>query len=141
MKISEAGIRLIKESEGLRLVPYRDAVGTRTIGWGHVILSRDEYAGGITEVQAERILQEDVSIAEVIVEGLIPSNAKPTQGQFDALVDFCYNLGKHALLVMLAHGWDRVPEQFPLWCHAGGHVLPGLMKRRMAEVTLWNSGH
>ena len=35
MEISEAGLDLIKRSEGFRAEPYRDVAGYATIGYGH----------------------------------------------------------------------------------------------------------
>jgi hypothetical protein len=66
-----------------------------------------------------------------------------TQGQFDALVDFAYNAGvgalaKSTLLKRVnAEKFDEVPAEFMKWTKGGGKELPGLVRRRRAEVKLW----
>jgi len=68
-----------------------------------------------------------------------------TQGQFDALVDFCFNLGagrlaKSTLLRCLNAGrYNDAAEQLLLWDLAGGEVNLGLKARREAELRLWKS--
>jgi GH24 family phage-related lysozyme (muramidase) len=66
-----------------------------------------------------------------------------TQGQHDALVDFCYECGDEALTELTAHGQDQVPVQLPRWVHAivddVETVLPGMVTRRATEVQWWNS--
>ena len=70
-EISEAGVKLIESFEGLRLKPYRDPVGIRTIGFGHVI-RRGENFTVINISQAERLLQGDLVKAEQAVTRLVP---------------------------------------------------------------------
>jgi lysozyme len=136
MKASAKCVELIKASEGLRLQTYLDVAGVSTIGWGHALSGSHYYASGISEQQAEFLLEMDISRAESEVESL----GHPfTQGQFDALTDFCFNLGPRALKTMFSHGIDQVPEQLIRWIHAGGKVQPGLVRRRSAELELWNS--
>ena len=68
-----------------------------------------------------------------------------TQGQFDALVDFVFNLGAarlvgSTLLAKLNAGeYEVAAEQLPLWDHAGGKEAAGLKSRREAELDLWRS--
>jgi lysozyme len=68
-----------------------------------------------------------------------------TQGQFDALVDFCFNLGagrlqSSTLLRCLNAGrYDAAAEQLLLWDVASGEVNLGLKGRREAELCLWKS--
>jgi len=63
-----------------------------------------------------------------------------TQDEFDALVDFAYNAGvgalQHSTLLRLlnAKQFRAAAEQFQLWDKAGGHVVAGLLRRRMAEA-------
>lgn len=88
MKASEELIEKIKEFEGYSNTAYRCAAGVWTCGWGHV--------RGVTATttcvksEAERWLKEDLAPVEAYV-GTIEQVR--TQGQFDALVDFAYNLG------------------------------------------------
>jgi lysozyme len=81
-------------------------------------------------------LQQDVAAVEGAVNRLAPG---VNQNQFDALVDFGFNLGVGALQTMLSHGLDQVPVQIPRWNHVNGQVSPGLTARRQAEVDLWNT--
>jgi lysozyme len=66
-----------------------------------------------------------------------------TQGQFDSLVDFCFNLGAgrlrdSTLLRLLNQGnYDAAANQFQYWTLAGGTSQPGLVKRRLAEKNLY----
>ena len=92
MRASYILISKLKEFEGLRLRAYKDSVGVWTIGYGH---TRGVKAGQtITEKQAESLLRGDLLISEKYVNGL---GFSFSQGQFDALVDFAYNLGTDSL--------------------------------------------
>lgn len=92
MKSSEILIQKIKEFEGLRLKSYKDSAGVWTIGYGH---TRGVKSGQvITEKQAESLLRGDLLGSEKYVNGL---GLSFSQGQFDALVDFVYNLGTGSL--------------------------------------------
>lgn len=141
MNISEAGLALIKRSEGLRLTAYRDVAGLLTIGYGHKIVGSAAFDNGITEATADAILANDVQAAEGAVTRLV--KVPLTQGQFDALVDFTFNLGAgrladSTLLVDLNAGrYDAAALQLLLWDHAGGELNPGLEARREAEHALW----
>lgn len=137
MKTSEAGIEFIKKHEGLVLHPYDDGAGFMTVGWGHKLNPSGPRAD-ITLEQAEQLLASDMAIAEDGVNRAIGDTAL-SQQQFDALADFCFNLGAPALRLMIAHGIDDVPRQIPRWDHAAGKVMPGLVTRRQDEVELWNS--
>jgi lysozyme len=144
MRTSEAGLTLIKEFEGLRLRAYKCPAGVWTIGYGHT-----SEAGApkvvpdlkISEAQAERMLRDDLIQYEKDVERLVTRSL--TQGQFDALVSFAYNCGPWALegstlLKKINRGaLDQAPAEFMKWTKAGGRDLPGLLRRRRAEVKLW----
>jgi lysozyme len=136
MKTSQTGISLIESEEGLRLETYNDIVGIATIGYGHKLLKNEEYPNGITQEEAQLMLQADLAHVESYINRLAPS---ANQNQFDALADFGYNLGVGALQQMLAHGFDQVPNQILSWDHAGGKVVAGLLRRRQAELNLWNT--
>jgi GH24 family phage-related lysozyme (muramidase) len=135
MKTSEAGLEFIKDQEGCVLHVYRDQVGKRTIGIGHLITDDDpDYSDGITMDQALEILAGDVARFERAVNSY---NLDLTQNQFDVLVDFSFNCGEGALAQLLSHGLDQVPDQLPKWCHGGGQVIDALVRRRAAEIHLW----
>jgi len=141
MQLSAAGLELIKRSEGFRSTIYRDVAGLLTIGYGHRVTPPQTFTTPITEAQATAILQADVRQAEQSVARLVKVTL--TQGQFDALVDFCFNLGsgrlaRSTLLAQLNAGQhDAAAQQLLAWDHAGGQVNAGLKSRRQAELALW----
>ncbi len=134
---SEEGLELTREFEGLRLEAYQDSAGVWTVGYGH---TGAEVHGGltITRDQAEEFLRGDLEKAAAAVRRLI--KVEVTQGQFDALVDFAFNLGAGRLasstLLRELNAGNGVgaAEQFARWSCAGGAVLPGLLRRRRAEA-------
>jgi len=140
---SDAGLALTKKFEGLRLAAYQDQVGVWTIGYGHT--GREVHGGlAITEEHADVLLESDIASAVACVNRAV--TAEISQCQFDALVDFVFNLGCARLLgsTLLRHvnagEFDLAAAQFPLWDHAGGVVVPGLLARRNAEMSLFLSG-
>lgn len=140
--IGAAGLALLQASEGLRLTSYQDSVGVWTIGWGHT--GREVKAGqSITKEQAVSLLEADLGKFERGVEAAV--KAPLTQNQFDALVCFTYNVGLGAfgdstlLKLLNQKNYAGAADQFPRWNKAGGVVLPGLTKRRIAERQLFLS--
>lgn len=142
MRLSTAGIELLKRSEGFRRQTYNDVNGFPTIGYGHRLLDHESFPVGISEQQAAALLAADVLIAEQAVVRLV--NVPLTQGQFDALVDFCFNLGagrlaSSTMLKVLNSGqYADAAEQLLRWDIAGGHENAGLKVRREAEFDLWH---
>jgi lysozyme len=143
MQLSAAGLELLKRSEGFRNRTYLDVAGIPSIGYGHRILASESFPNGIEEPQATAMLAHDVRNAEQAVQRLV--RVALTQGQFDALVDFCFNLGQgrlaaSALLQDLNIGrYDAAAEQLLRWDHAGAGENAGLKARREAEFHLWHS--
>ena len=144
MELSAAGLALIKKSEGFRDATYKDVAGFPTIGYGHLIVPPESYPNGITEAQAAALLAADVYCAQQTVKRLV--HVPLTQGQFDALVDFTFNLGagrlaQSTLLRDLNNGQsEAAAQQLLSWDHAAGVVNAGLKARRLAEYQLW-TGH
>ena len=141
MQISKAGLDLIKQFEGLYLQAYRCPAGVPTIGYGHT--AGVAMGQTITQQQADDYLRRDVRQFERAVERQV--SVPLTQGQFDALVSFAFNLGEGALaqstLLRLLNAGDYAgaAAQFDRWNKAGGRVLPGLVRRRAAERALFES--
>lgn len=139
--ITQNGLDLIKRFEGFSRTVYFCPAGYPTIGYGHVVKDEEDFSAGIDEAQAEELLRQDAQIAERAVLRLI--NVPLTDGQFDALVSFNYNLGGGALQrSTLRRKINReehaeVPEQFMRWVWAGGRKLKGLVRRRAAEAGLY----
>ena len=141
-QINPAGLELIKKFEGCELTAYKDVAGNVTIGYGH--FDPDLPVGTvITQSQADAYLLDDVAIAEDAVSSMV--TVELTDNQFSALVDFTYNLGAGSLCnstllkIINAGDYDSVPVQMLLWIHADGKEQPGLLRRREAEVALWNT--
>lgn len=144
MRMSADGLALVKEFEGLRLKAYKCPAGVWTIGYGHTSAAGSpEVNSGmeITKDEAEAILKRDMVQYEAGVEKLV--KVELSQGQFDALVDFAYNAGVGALAKSTLlkrvneERFDDVPAEFMKWTKGGGRELPGLVRRRRAEVKLW----
>jgi lysozyme len=149
MQLSADGLDMIKRFEGFRGQPYTDVAGFLTIGYGHRIVPPESFPpesfpNGIGELEAAAMLARDVVAAERAVARLV--KVALTQGQFDALVDFCFNLGAGRLAgstllrCLNAERYDAAAEQLLLWDLAGGNVNLGLKARREAEFRLWKSG-
>ena len=143
MTPSQACIDLIMRSEGCVLTAYEDAAGVWTIGWGHA--GSDVYLGSLkwSQEQADAALQRDLGRASGAVERMV--KVPLTQGQFDALVDFTFNLGagrlaSSTLLKCLNAGrYDDACEHLLRWDHAGHVELTGLKARREAEAEMWRT--
>ncbi|HDX4060216.1 TPA: lysozyme [Citrobacter freundii] len=146
MQTSDKGIALIKEFEGCKLTAYQDSVGVWTIGygWTQPVDGKPIRAGmTIKQETAERLLKTGLVRYESDVSRLVKVGL--TQGQFDALVSFTYNLGSRALststlLRKLNCGdYTGSADEFLRWNKAGGKVLNGLTRRREAERALFLS--
>jgi len=143
MKLSTAGMELLKNSEGFRSRVYLDVAGLPTIGYGHRLLHPESFPDGIDEALGAELLASDVRDAEQAVLRMV--KVPLTQGQFDALVDFCFNLGagrfaSSTLLKRLNAGfYDEAAHELLRWNQAGGKEIPALKARRQAEVELWQS--
>ena len=141
-QILPEGLELIKSFEGLELTAYPDP-GTGgepyTIGFGHTggVFPGDR----ITEEEAELFLADDLWRFEACVEDICPGL---NHWEFSALVSFAYNVGCSALAGStlarrLNAGEDPqvvLPEELPRWNKGGNGPLPGLTRRRDAEVKL-----
>lgn len=139
MRLSDKGINLIKQFEGLRLETYLCSAGIPTIGYGH---TRGVKLGQkITEEQAAQYLREDVHEAELAVQREVYFGIAPHQ--FDALVSLVFNIGigafrKSTLLKKLnASDIIGAANEFNKWVYAGGKKSKGLAKRRDAERKLF----
>jgi lysozyme len=139
---STKGLALSEQFEGCSLNSYQDQVGVWTIGYGHT--GSDVKPGmTITSAQAQALLALDVKSAAACVNNVVA--VQLTQQEFDALVDFVFNLGAGAfrnstMLRELNTGdFTGAAAQFDLWDRAGGAVVAGLLRRREAEADLFES--
>ncbi|MGQ4865879.1 MULTISPECIES: lysozyme [Enterobacter cloacae complex] len=146
MQTSEKGIALIKQFEGCKLTAYQDSVGVWTIGygWTQPVDGKPIRAGmTIKQETAERLLKTGLVSYEGDVSRLVKVGL--TQGQFDALVSFTYNLGARSLSTstllrkLNAGDYAGAADEFLRWNKAGDKVLNGLTRRREAERALFLS--
>ena len=136
MKSSELLINKIIEFEGCKLQAYKCPAGVWTIGVGHT--KGVKQGQTITKAQAMTLLKGDLLPCENYVNNL---GVCKTQGQFDALVDFAFNLGTAALgrSTLLKYIRAKKPEQyireeFGKWVNSKGMRLKGLVIRRQWEA-------
>lgn len=147
-KLSQKGLDLIKQFEGLSLVPYVCAGGIKTIGYGNTyytngkkVLLSDQR---ITLLEAEELIKHSLSTYEKAVDSFCRDDI--SQGNFDALCAFAYNLGTGALqkstLIKKVNANPKdvtIADEFMKWNKAKGTVLKGLTRRRQAEANLYFS--
>lgn len=145
MKASDACLEIIRQYEGFRAKPYLCPAGVPTIGYGST-----RYADGtavkltdpaITQAQADQIMRTTLGQYEDAVNRYV--QVPITQNAFDALVDFAYNAGAKNLLTstllrkLNIKDYSGAANEFGRWVFGGGSVLPGLVKRRVAERELF----
>ncbi len=141
MNIGPKGIELIKEFEGCVLTAYKCQAGVLTIGYGHTGKDVTENLT-ISQEDANELLYDDLFVFETGVNKLT-AELDITQGMFDALVSFAYNLGLHSLaqstlLKLLKQ--NKVLEasnEFCRWNKVNGKESAGLSRRRAAEAELF----
>ena len=141
MEYSKNGLSLTEQFESCRLTAYPDSKGVPTIGWGH---TAGVYPGQtITQEQADDFLMADVQNAVAHVNNLV--HIQLTQNEFDALVDFAFNCGCGAfasstmLRLLNAGNITGAAYEFQRWDKADGTVVAGLLRRRIAESTEFQS--
>ena len=136
--------KLIEEFEGLSLKAYQCQAGVWTIGYGH---TGPEVRPGLvwTQQQAEQALARELPIYRSQMLQVLPMANRWNGNQQAAMTSFVYNLGAGALQGStmrrrLMAGEDPatvVRQEFPKWVNGGGGPLPGLVRRRAAEVALF----
>jgi len=158
MNISARCIEDIKHHEGVRQKPYRDSVYLWTVGVGHLmydsqarlpvdqrmavqLLPQDNRTLSMEEVDA--ILRADLAKFERGVATFCP--VPLTQGNFDGLVSFAFNVGLGTLQrstlrqKVLRGDMEGAADEFLKYNKAGGKVLKGLVTRRNDERALFLS--
>ena len=167
MKLSPVGEAWMHRYEGFRSRPYLCPAHIWTIGYGHVLyqdqirlpvvrvndytgLLRKEYPLKMednrvwTKEEIDQLFRTDVGSFERGVLRLVPA-VVGRQGSFDALVSFAFNAGlgnlQKSQMRMRANRkeWESAAAAFRQWTKGGGKVLPGLVKRREAEIALFLS--
>jgi len=147
--VPQAAIELAKRFEGFErrvkrgtvvaAVPYICPAGFWTIGYGHLCASDHPT---ITQNEAEAYLAQDLAIALSATMRYCPVLATEPDGRLAAIVDFTFNLGAGRLQTSTLRrrinqrDWPAAGQELRRWIYGGGKVLPGLLKRREAEVLL-----
>jgi lysozyme len=137
---------VIKEFEGFESKPYLCPANVPTIGYGNTMYPNGERVTmddtDITEEQATEMLMDTIKSVEKQVKNVV--EVKIPAHKLAALISFTYNVGignfsNSTLLAWLNSNPDfvRIPEQFRRWNKGGGKVLQGLVRRREAEIELW----
>ena len=159
MKVSKDAIEGIKKDEGVRLRPYRCPALLWTVGVGHVIDPNHiriplnerkniplpaEWDRQLTVAEVDAILAADLATFERGVLRLCPQGL--TQGRFDALVSFSFNVGlgnlqRSSIRMRYNRGdIEGAADAFLMWTKAAGKVLTGLVKRRNDERAMFLGG-
>jgi len=149
IEVPKAAIELAKRCEGfehkvkrgieITAVPYICPAGFWTIGYGHLC---DPKHPPITEAEAETYLARDLNTALTATLRHCPVLATEPEGRLAAIVDFTFNLGAGRLQTSTLRrrvnqrDWAAAATELRRWVYGGGNVLPGLVARREAEVSL-----
>ena len=144
MQPSDTLLRFLMNAEGFSATAYRGADAQNlTIGYGHVLQAGENYTA-LTQTQAVSLLQSDLSKYVSSVKREF-AGTDLTQGQFDALVSFSYNLGaniwsktpKLVADVKAGAGAETIREDFTRCSNCNGRFLRGLYNRRVAEWQMY----
>ena len=146
--VPQAAVELAKRYEGFHRVPKNDPgraypyicpAGYWTIGYGHLC---DPKHPPITEAEAEVYLAQDLMTALAATLRYCPVLVTESTDQLAAIVDFTFNLGAGRLqtstlrLRINQRDWPCAALELERWVYGGAKVLPGLVARRQAEVTM-----
>jgi lysozyme len=168
VKLSKAGVDLMHKYEGCKNRPYLCPAHIWTIGYGHVLYQeqirlpvmrteekpvpmirkemplKQEDSRVWSKEEINKLFEDDVASFERGVLRLIPG-VVGRQGSFDALVSFAFNAGlgnlQRSTIRMKANRgeWEEAAEAFMQWTKGGGKELPGLVRRRKDERSLFLS--
>lgn len=143
--VSDSGVNLIKKYEGFVSHAYLDSDGNYIIGYGTRIPNESYLTKKITEKHATKLLKTHVN---KYVNPILKKSVKVdlSQKQYDALSSLIYNIGptkfmKSKLLKSINEGDDEmiIKSHWSQFNTSVGKVLPGLVKRRSEEITLFFS--
>jgi lysozyme len=137
---SEKGLNLIKAFEGFSSKVYICVAGFKTIGYGHKILPKENF-DNLTLEEGHKLLCRDIFFIENSVKRNI--TVPLSNGQFDALVSFAFNVGTAALQrstlrqKINRRQFESIEEEFLRWVYVGPNKVKGLIIRRKAEINLF----
>jgi lysozyme len=150
MTVSSGGADFVRSWEkgpagGAALSPYHSLEGgSDTVGWGHKMLPGEDYPGGLTAEQAERLFQNDLASHQRFVQKNV--EAPLTQNQFDALTSPAYTAPgafgpKTGLMTKLNQGdYAGAADEILRWDHVNHKQMPGLTARRRGEREMFVNG-
>jgi len=141
MSALDLAAKIVKEFEGCALVAYEDIGGTLTIGYGciHNVTPGMQ----IDQAEADRRLLEDLESAQSAIK--LQIHVPLNDNQLGALISFCFNEGAghlHSSTVeqcINMQNYAKASDSLLLWDKCRGVVVPGLLRRRQAERTLFLS--
>lgn len=144
MKISDTGIQLIEQFEGLKLISYLCPAGVWTIGIGTTKIKGIPVKRGqrCTKEQAYQYFRCHMEIEIYPVFDSI--KVELNQNQFDALCSLIYNIGVGAfksstiLKKLNQNDFDGAAKEFSRWVKVNGKKVNGLIKRRIHEQELFS---
>ena len=150
--VNEATLDLIKSFESFEPDVYDDPTGNPTVGWGHLCADAScsdvSYSIPLSDADGEALLQDDLKQFRDCITLDTTSQVTLNANQYGALVSWafnvgCGNTGSSSLISRLNAGEEPntvAAEELPKWNKASGEVLPGLTRRRAAEVDLFKVG-
>lgn len=149
--VNAATVSLIKEFEGFVAKPSPDPVGLPTVGFGHLCQQKNcaevKFKFPLTQDTATQLLQSDIKTFTKCVSDDVSDKVKLNANQFGALSSWAFNEGcgnvKSSSLIRRLNAGENpntvAAQELPKWRLAGGKVLPGLERRRAAEVKLFQT--
>ncbi|KAL0956662.1 hypothetical protein HGRIS_002794 [Hohenbuehelia grisea] len=147
--INAATQSLIKQFEGFVPSPAPDPIGLPTVGYGHLCqtssCSDAGFAFPMTEAQATTLMLRDSTTFTACLRSAI--RVALNANQFGALSSWAFNEGcanaRSSTLVSRLNAGENpntvAAQELPRWNLAGGVVQPGLVRRRAAEVSLFQT--
>ena len=137
-QILQLVVPFITKYEGFSATPYTCPAGKRTIGYGEVMQETDTRQK-ITPKEALDFVKGRTLNEIFFLEGQYRDHPHIRSHQYAALVDFLYNLGREK--IDDAAPLAQIKTEFLRWVFAKGKKLPGLVKRRAEEYTLFATNY
>lgn len=157
VKMSDKGIKLLKEWEGFKRTPYNDIANNPTVGVGHLLTKQELMCNGviINTEHGNKVISIDLPLSDQSIETLLRQDLEKAeravdvvsiglnQNQIDSLISFAFNIGvaafKSSTLFkrLKSRDFQDIPNQLKRWVHSGGKISKGLVNRRNNEIKLW----
>lgn len=138
----DVAMPFIEKWESFRATPYRCSAGILTVGYGHTGPDVRPGMDPLTFHEAEELLERDL---EAVRDSLMRYvNVPVSESQFIALMSLAFNVGVSGVVrgcpklmhCLNVRDYEGAAEEFLDVVHAGGRVLPGLVRRRKEEAEL-----